>query len=267
MLRSVNSRFRLHRAKTRGWIIVGGQRLHFPPDSEAATRFARQNSYEPELTELMAVACRSEGMMFDVGANIGISAIPVLARFSNIRVVSFEVSPVVLPFLQRTYSECAFSDRWEIVPKAATELPGEMLSFTSHTGAGGVYDGLRETNRAPTAGIASTVESTSLDHEWESRGRPSVSLIKVDVEGGELGVLRGAAQCLRHARPTVLTEWYHGNFSSYITQAEAMLDFADSVGYDVYTAPGLVPANDRRLFAYLTAVSYDFLLLPRPGGS
>ena len=105
MLCRIAHRLRVRQTIARGWIRAGGQRLYFPPDSESALRFVQHGTYEPQIAELMAVACRPQSLTFDVGANIGISAVPLLARHPDIRLISFEVSPVVLPFLKRTHAE------------------------------------------------------------------------------------------------------------------------------------------------------------------
>lgn len=50
------------------------------------------------------------------------------------------------------------------------------------------------------------VTTTSLDELWKREGRPSVDLVKIDVEGYEEPVLRGMTALLTSARPAVLCE-------------------------------------------------------------
>ena len=51
-----------------------------------------------------------------------------------------------------------------------------------------------------------TVAASSLDVVWNEAQRPGVSVVKIDVEGTELGVLEGARELLAACRPTLLIE-------------------------------------------------------------
>ena len=46
---------------------------------------------------------------------------------------------------------------------------------------------------------------TTLDELWKGLGRPTVSVVKIDVEGSEVSVLRGASALLS-AGPVVMVE-------------------------------------------------------------
>jgi FkbM family methyltransferase len=50
------------------------------------------------------------------------------------------------------------------------------------------------------------VPSRTLDAVWKADGRPSVSVVKVDVEGAELSVLKGGRELLAAERPALLLE-------------------------------------------------------------
>ena len=50
------------------------------------------------------------------------------------------------------------------------------------------------------------VAASSLDVVWNEARRPGVSVVKIDVEGTELGVLEGARELLTACRPTLLIE-------------------------------------------------------------
>jgi FkbM family methyltransferase len=51
-----------------------------------------------------------------------------------------------------------------------------------------------------------TVPAVSLDDFIFAAGHPAPGFIKIDVEGGETGVLEGAQRVLQHHRPTVVAE-------------------------------------------------------------
>jgi FkbM family methyltransferase len=220
-------------------------------------------TYEFEITELLRSAARPGTLVFDVGANIGLSALPILAHYPDVRVVSVEASPNVLPYLVRTQASSPYKDRWQVVGKAATAVHGRSITFIINPPGGDVFDGLRDTNRGG-GGRAVTVETTTIDHEWEMRGRPPVSLMKVDVEGAELEVFAGAAKCLRACRPVIVTEWCLKNLKAYGTDAAAILDVAAREGYIPYLIPELTQVSAPDVFRFQLALRENLLLLPEP---
>lgn len=58
------------------------------------------------------------------------------------------------------------------------------------------------------------VPLVSLDHAWKEAGCPEVSALKIDCEGGELNVLRGAGDLLSAQHPAILLEaWTEGELA------------------------------------------------------
>ena len=107
-----------------------------------------QGIFEASNVRILQQLCRPGSHMFDVGANIGLMALPVLSSVSDATVVSFEPSPNTVPFLRRTIASSGLRERWLLVDKAVGRRPGaEQFSLSSR--AEGVYDGLRHTNRTP----------------------------------------------------------------------------------------------------------------------
>jgi FkbM family methyltransferase len=231
-----------------------------------ALSILRTGCWEEDVSLVLRTAVKPGTLVFDVGANIGASALWVLDRHPTVRVVSFEPSPTVLPHLTRTHDESRFRDRWEVVPKAVMDRPGEAVTFTVHTGSGSdVFEGFRDTGRRTAVTAKVEVPATSIDAEWEARGRPAVSAIKIDVEGAELGVIKGAARCLEAFRPAVITEWCPDNFAAYGCEPVDMLHLAAASGYDSYVIPGLYPLSaDPRVLPYQLATHENLLLLPKP---
>jgi hypothetical protein len=107
------------------------------------------------------------------------------------------------------------------------------------------------------------VESTTVDRVWEELGQPKVCCIKVDVEGGELGVLRGAAGCLARERPPVVLEWNATNLAPYGCEPEALLQFAFTHGLDVLSCSQGNVITSRALLRLAMRTCENFLLLPR----
>lgn len=90
-----------------------------------------------------------------------------------------------------------------------------------------------------------------LDSWLEQTGEPPPDVVKIDVEGAELGVLRGMVRTLESAGPTLVVEMHR-------TQRE-VADFLDGAGYE--HAPIEYPDRPTRDTPPLTHV------LARPAGS
>ena len=70
----------------------------------------------------------------------------------------------------------------------------------------------------------------SLDEILQRIDSPPVSLIKIDVEGGELGVLRGGIETLRKHRPAILCE-IDNRESRFGIGKDELADFLKELGY------------------------------------
>jgi FkbM family methyltransferase len=166
----------------------------------------------------------------------------------------------VLPYLQRTVKESAYRERWTLVPKAVSVQSGKV-TFTLSDQTNSVYDSIRPTNRAASVKQVE-VEMTTVDETWRALGSPSVSVIKCDVEGAELDVLRGALECLRTERPTILLEWNATNLAAYGCAHGSLLDFAREEKCKLFSVPRLVELHSVQELDLHMMLTESFLLVP-----
>jgi FkbM family methyltransferase len=156
-------------------------------------------SIELDLFERLAAASRD---VIDVGANIGIYACVGAAHLPpGGRLTAFEPVPANLALLRRNLAQNGRSDRVTVKPCAVGEASGMAVI---HLASG---SGNHSLAAAVTGGGhgALPVRVTSLSDHLGA-GSP-VDLLKVDVEGYDGYVLRGAARPLREHRPTLLVEF------------------------------------------------------------
>lgn len=236
-----------------------GTRVHFPPGAGIFRVVCADGSFEGEIVSRMVRLSRPDATVFDVGANIGLMAIPVLHGCPSCRVVSFEPSPSSLPFLEKTVAGSAYRDRWTIVPKAVSDRPGE-LDFAIGRSRDALFEGFSD----PASGERSIkVGVTTLDAEWTRLDRPDVSLIKIDVEGAEGLVLEGAAEVCRARRPALIVEWHEDYLRRLATPVGQLLVTARDWQYRIFTIPGGVPVDDADALRVQMFECSNFLLLPR----
>jgi FkbM family methyltransferase len=69
----------------------------------------------------------------------------------------------------------------------------------------GAFDGLRDTGRGGRKSPVRVAVRT-LDEIWEKCGCPPVSVIKMDIEGGEYRALHGAKSIIAREKPVFVVE-------------------------------------------------------------
>ena len=87
-------------------------------------------------------------------------------------------------------------------------------------------------------------------------------MIKIDVEGGELDVLKGARECLSRERPHILLEWCDLNLPAYGIPRDALFPFAREHGYGLYALPEMVPIATQSDMSLQAIRTESFLMAP-----
>jgi len=237
-----------------------GSKVYFPKNSWSFLAANEQGIFEADNVRIIQALARPNAVYFDVGANIGLMALPVLQREPQCRVVSFEPSPNVLPFLRQTITECKDRDRWTLIPKAVSSKSGNV-TFSISNQAESLFDGIQPTQRVATVGQVE-VDMTTLDDTWRELSCPSISHMKIDVEGGELDVLRGARECIRNERPTILLEWNTENLSAYESSPSLLIDFAQEMNFQILAVPTLAEVHTAPQLALQMLFTENFILCP-----
>lgn len=145
---------------------------------------------------ITARLCR-EGMTFlDIGAHIGSVTDAVSRNCPRSRVVAFEAIPEKVEHLRRKFP------RVECHDCALGETEGEATFFVDLRASGYSSLGKPQTRRG-----SKTVEIRVLVRRLDSFGDlGEVDVAKLDVEGAELGVLRGGEGLIGRCRPVILFE-------------------------------------------------------------
>jgi FkbM family methyltransferase len=238
-----------------------GNTVHFPAGAPVFREICERGAFEPDIIDRLCKLARPGTTIFDVGANIGLMAIPVLRGCDTCRVVSFEPSPNSLPYLQATARASTFADRWMVRGVALSSMPGE-LDFTIGRPEDALFEGFNSASAIANVRVIKVKVST-VDEEWRALDRPTVSVIKIDVEGAEGGVLGGASELLAAQRPAVLLEWHESYLSRFGTAVGSLLTIANRFGYQLFTIPAGVPVNDGTALRVQMLSCQNYLLMPK----
>ena len=93
-------------------------------------------------------------------------------------------------------------------------------------------------------------------------GSPIVSVIKVDVEGGEYGILLGSKRTIAACRPCILIEWYKEYLENHGTAWASILKFAEELDYSVYAIPDGVAVRNLLDLRVSMLFRSNFILMP-----
>ncbi len=171
-----------------------------PANLDLFVTIEREGAWEPWIRRVCGLAMRDGGVMFDVGANAGAIANETALACPGITVKAFEPQ---LELAKLVVVSAALNrlDDIEVFPVAVGESSG-MVEL--HKPAHALHASLKACGEAGETSV--TVPLVSLDDLVASQRIPPPNFIKVDVEGGELGVLKGALRLLAQHQPAVIFE-------------------------------------------------------------
>jgi FkbM family methyltransferase len=219
----------------------------FEPSSRQAQREA------VGIGAVLAAVLDNRGTYVDVGSNRGQvlrEAVRVAPRAQHI---AFEPIPALAGAIASEFPDVDCR-RKALGP---TSGAAEFCHFTQLDG----WSGLRRNpeisdERGQPEYI--TVEVSTLDEELEGL---TPNVIKIDVEGAELGVLTGGREVLERSQPVVIFEHVASTAHLYGDPPTAMWDLLSEAGFEVFAATGEGPVS-RADFAGATSVVN---WLARPG--
>jgi len=242
-----------------------GSTIYFPKKSLIFRLACEQGIYEASTVRMINRMIRPGSIYIDVGANIGLMSVAALASRADCYVVSVEASPTTLNYLRRTRQASAYVDRWTVVEKAVSSQCGES-TFYEGAPPNGAFDGLHDTGRGGDKQEIK-VPVTTIDAIWNDLGRPAVSVIKMDIEGGELGALQGSLECIKANRPVLVTEWNELHFKPYGIHVDDLVTFAKSHDYQILSGAGLAHVGTAtELYLHMT-LTETYVLLPGEAAS
>ena len=214
------------------WARVPGGRIRVP----IGDYVGRAAYYIGDLDRKVSIVCRRivrpNDTVLDVGANYGLVSV-LLSQLvgSGGTVHAFELNPAVLAYLEQTVDQNPVSN----VRLHRFGLGSESAEMTltvpdRNSGAGSLV------RRAPRAESSQyTVNIRMLDDVLDEFPSERISIMKIDVEGFEASVLKGADHALRRGQiETILFEFNRGGVPS-----------------------------DSPVFTILAAAGYGFFSIPR----
>lgn len=218
--------------------------------SDIFRRIALGDSYEEFLVRVIEQRIDRTRDAVDVGANCGFYTVLLAKLVPKRKVIAIEPTEGALQLLRRNLCANNVSERVLVCEAVATTEQG--------TAGLKVIEGREEYSTLgeivhPAVGVDRVVDrevkATTVDDLVNSTGI-SCGFMKIDVEGHEHSVLKGAQQTLLTHRPLVLAELADPLLRANGSSAAQVIAFMRTCGYEVLDArnganvPGSVPYGD-----------------------
>lgn len=170
--------------------------FHLPnPEDHIQKHILRNRSlYEQSMLEEAGPLVPDNALIIDAGANIGNHTL-FFAKVLGAKVLAFEPNPTTVALLQTNVE----------INRLHTQIEIHPVALGASDGTGVISD-----QRADNVGMAQVVHSQEGDIVIRSLddvvGNRPVHLIKIDVEGMECEVLKGALKILERSKPALFVE-------------------------------------------------------------
>jgi FkbM family methyltransferase len=191
--------------------------------------------WEEHLAKIMSVYLDgSNGVMVDVGANIGASTIPLAAKHPQIRFHCYEPHPEIFDRLKNNIKLNNFNNV-ELVNSAVSNSTEKLLKFYAQKSADNMGKSSLKLNTDIMDHDEIKIPIVSIDETFADRSEP-VLLIKIDTQGTELEVLQSAKKTIDKFRPTILFELEDRYFLDYEIDAakKTLKEFFEELDYSLF---------------------------------
>lgn len=231
--------------------MIAGHRFFFDPATDIGLELLTMGAFEKNAIAQCANFIRPDGVVVDVGANIGVHAVhfATCARLGS--VVCFEPARSTFSYLLRNVGHLSNVVALNVALSDSTGLKPFFVA------ADNAYSGLKDTNRKAIS-HQETVACLKGDDILSALLRNRrVDLVKIDVEGLETEVLSGMREFIVAHMPVIFCEIFGGKRSNL--DPESTVRLCVSLGYDAFVLSGehLRPAGTHN------DSLYNYFFVPR----
>src|SRR4030095_11775361 len=176
----------------------------------------------------------STGMtVIDIGAHIGLFSVVLSKKAGDAgKVFAFEPTPATFNILTKTIQINNAAGIITPVKKAVADRTGKATFFISNSLAS-VSNSLADIERGPEKTVKVDVDLTSVDEFVQEHDLGQVDLIKIDAEGAELSVLKGASETIEKFHPKMILGVHPASVKEMSHSLEEIWDFIALRNYKV----------------------------------
>jgi FkbM family methyltransferase len=208
--------------------FVGGLSLYVSPDSQLKYLKPGIKAFDLPLLRLARDHVQADSIVWDVGANVGVFAFAAAGIATQGHIVAIEADMWLASLLRRSLRAqkqlacdftvlCTAISERNGIGEFAIARRGRASNYLTAAGGWTQAGGVRERVHVPTLTIDTLLDCI----------RPP-TFLKIDVEGAEVLVLRGAKRMLQTVRPSIYIEVGREN----VSQVSEILRAADYQLFD-----------------------------------
>lgn len=209
-----------HWAKSQGSpvlaILRSGEKIFVDPTDYIGAMIFLFGEFDPAVSSVIRRLLRPGDQFIDVGANVGSETIPA-ASCCGVRgkVYAFEANPDAASMLKNSLEYNGLE--WVTLSTNAVSDQTGTLKLTIPAGNAGIASVAVESEETVESHHVRkvNVKAVMLDEILDLRAS-KIRLLKIDVEGHELNVLRGAQELLKSGKvENILIEIWHGGADGF----------------------------------------------------
>lgn len=209
-----------------------GIRMHLDARDLVPRTILANGVYEPVTTKLLEDHLPVGGTFVDIGAHIGLHSLLAAAKVGpQGRVISVEPNPDTLVELRRNL-DLSQAKQVAVQPVACSDKEGKLELFAGSMANTGMSSLSKKTAEAEgESGRRFAVRARPLDDIAAETGLTRIDAMKIDVEGAELFVLKGAMRTLERFHPFLVMEVKEDQLAAMGTTKAAVLSLLQDLGY------------------------------------
>jgi FkbM family methyltransferase len=197
-----------------------------------------RRAYEPSTTRTIRKILKRGMTVLDIGANVGYFAL-LMANLvgDDGHVVAFEPTSYGFEKLRRNVSLNRFEN-----------ITLENIGLSDQVERKKLWINSRFETSAVTSEEEEEIELQTLDVYFNKSDIGSLDFVKVDVDGYEVKVIRGARNTLSKFQPQMIVEFGRATLKRRGETVEELLRELEQLGYDFYSEDGSRHYSDRKSF-------------------
>ena len=206
--------------------------MRLDPRDYVSAEILRKGTWEPESWDAIRPYLTGDAVFVDVGAHIGYYSLKAAAALGRRgRVIAVEPNPPTLKELQGNIS-ASNASQVHVYPVACSDRESTVTLYGAPRANTG-QSSLSRANAGQTGTVAAEyrVRARRLDAIVLDEGVQRVDVIKIDVEGAETLVLRGAQWTLDRFHPVVIVELIEKQLRAMGTSSAELHRLLASHGY------------------------------------
>ncbi len=191
---------------------------------------------------MLSSECNKNSIIMDIGANVGYYSVLLSTKFFSSKVFAFEPFSSQYSFLEKNLKLNSLNNCFPLKLIVSDNCKPKKIYYScdQNTGATSIHKKSK---------IFETVSSISLDVFCEKEKIDFIDLVKIDVEGHELNVLKGMAKLLKLKKvKNIFIEILEENLICNNSTRKEIVSLLNKFGYEGFYMDGKIEKKYNGLF-------------------